>query len=252
MDEIDRAGDAPAGMPAAPGRVRGSAPAIAVVVPALDEEDGIGEALASIGDHAQVVVVDGGSSDATPAIAARAGAVVVSAPRGRASQMNAGVAALSADWDVVIFLHADTRLPTGWAQAVERVVVGGAGWGRFDIVLPSRRRPLALVAHLMNARSRLTGICTGDQALFVTRVAWERVGGYPPIALMEDIEISRRLKRCAGPPAALRERVRSSARRWERRGIVRTILGMWALRLRHFLGESPDSLHRRYYGKPGR
>jgi rSAM/selenodomain-associated transferase 2 len=225
-------------------------PRIAVVIPAIDEAAGIGATLASIRERAcAVVVVDGGSVDATPAIAEAAGAVVVHAPRGRAIQMNAGAAALPPGWEVVLFLHADTRLPADWAQAVTRALAAGACWGRFDIMLPSRRRLIAVVASMMNARSRLTGICTGDQAMFVTRAAWQQVGGFPAIALMEDIELSARLRRCAGRPAALHERVVSSARRWEQRGVLRTILGMWWLRMRYFLGASPERLRQRYEGR---
>jgi rSAM/selenodomain-associated transferase 2 len=245
--------------PASPGRAGegsspapgGYRPAIAVVIPALDEAANVGAALASIADRAfAVVLADGGSVDATVSIAAATGALVVTAPRGRASQMNAGAAALPDGWDVVLFLHADTALPPDWDLAVARAVTGGANWGRFDVWLPSRRRLLALVAFLINARSRLTGICTGDQAIFVSAAAWRQVGGFPSIALMEDIELSARLRRLAGSPAALRQKVASSARRWERAGVLRTIVAMWLLRLRYFVGESPDSLHRRYYGRP--
>jgi rSAM/selenodomain-associated transferase 2 len=224
---------------------------IAVVLPTLNEAANLVDALSTLRTCAcEVVVADGGSSDHTATIARDAGARVVESERGRALQMNAGVAGLASEWAVVLFLHADTRLPEGWADAVERAISAGAGWGRFDVRLASSDRLLRIVGQLMNLRSRLSGICTGDQAIFVTRDAWLRAGGYPAIALMEDIEISRRLKRCAGRPAALRDRVLVSARRWERRGVVRTIVSMWILRLRHFLGESPDSLHRRYYGKP--
>jgi len=246
--QLNQAGGAPvpSGSPAPPT----GEPWIAVVIPAIDEAAGIGATLASIRERAcAVVVVDGGSADATPAIAEAAGAVVVRAPRGRATQMNAGAAALPRDWEVVLFLHADTRLPVDWAHAVTRALADGARWGRFDITLPSRRWLLAVVAALMNARSRLTGICTGDQAMFVTRDAWQQVGGFPSIALMEDIELSARLRRCAGRPAALRERVVSSARRWEQRGVLRTILGMWWLRLRYFLGASPERLRQHYEGR---
>lgn len=226
---------------------------IAVIVPALDEAANLIDALATIrSDACTVIVVDGGSVDSTRELALEAGARVVDAPRGRASQMNAGVAAIGHEWSVVLFLHADTRLPAGWGRAVEQALGSGHAWGRFDVCLDAGHPMLGLVGAAMNLRSRLTGICTGDQAIFVTRAAWDRAGGYPAIALMEDIELSRRLKRCAGPPAALRERVLVSARRWQRRGIVRTVVGMWALRLRHFFGESPESLHHRYYGGPRR
>ena len=223
---------------------------IAVVMPVLDERENMAEVLATLaGRAAQVVVVDGGSRDGTAALALAAGATVVAAERGRAAQMNAGAAALAPGWSVVLFLHADTRLPAGWGEAIGHAVRGGAQWGRFDVRLRSTHPLLRLVGAMMNTRSRLTGICTGDQAMFVTASAWQRAGGFPVIELMEDIALSARLKRCAGRPAALSAVVQVSARRWERNGIWRTIWAMWSLRLRYFLGESPRSLHDRYYGE---
>ncbi len=224
---------------------------IAVVIPALNEAGQIASLLEGVvGVACEVVLVDGGSHDDTAARAGAAGARVIPSPRGRAAQMNAGARALGSDWQALLFLHADTRLPTGWAQAVTRALAGGARWGRFDVMLDSPRPALRMVEASMNLRSRLTGICTGDQAIFVERGLWARCGGYAAIPLMEDIELSRRLKRLAPGPAALRERVRVSARRWEKHGVWRTILSMWWLRLRYFLGDSPERLHRAYYGKP--
>ena len=241
----------PAAPPGAGRKPAETAPGVAVVIPVLDERENIGPVLASVaGQAAQVIVADGGSLDGTATLAQAHGATVITAERGRANQMNAGAAALAPGWRVVLFLHADTRLPAGWSEAIGQAVRGGAQWGRFDVRLRSEHPLLRLVGAMMNARSRLTGICTGDQAMFVTAPAWQRVGGFPAIELMEDIAISARLKRCAGRPAALRAAVQVSARRWERNGIWRTIAGMWILRLRYFLGESPPSLHARYYGKP--
>jgi rSAM/selenodomain-associated transferase 2 len=217
----------------------------------LNEAATIGTVLAMLAPHAdELVLVDGGSSDASLAIASMSGARVLSTAAGRALQMNAGADALQSDWQVVVFVHADTRLPSGWADQVRGAVRRGAGWGRFDVRLQSAHPLLAVVGAMMNARSRLTGICTGDQAMFVTRPAWRAAGGFAPIRLMEDIDLSARLKRVAGRPAALRPPVLVSARRWERHGIWRTIFAMWGLRLRYFLGESPERLHQRYYGPP--
>ena len=222
---------------------------IAVVVPVLDEAPRLTAALAPLlAEAAQVLVADGGSADDSPALARAAGASVIRAPRGRAAQMNAGAAALVAGWDAAIFVHADTHLPVGWADRVGEALRAGAGWGRFDVRLDSARPLLRLVGAMMNRRSRLTGICTGDQAIFVSAAAWQAVGGYPEIPLMEDIALSAALRRNAGRPAALRPPARTSARRWERHGALRTIVLMWSLRLRYFLGESPQRLHRRYYG----
>lgn len=225
---------------------------VAAVVPTLDEQDGIAACLAPlVAEAARVIVVDGGSGDETVARALEAGAVVVSAPRGRAAQMNAG-AAHAGEFDVVVFVHADSRLPSGWRAAIERALSGRRHrWGRFDVRLDSDRRLLAVVGTMMNLRSRLTGICTGDQAMFLTREAFGASGGFPAQALMEDIELSRRLRRRVGAPAALRTCVVVSARRWERHGAWRTIALMSMLRALYFVGASPARLHRLYYGRAG-
>jgi rSAM/selenodomain-associated transferase 2 len=224
-----------------------AAPTLSVVIPALDEAATIAAAVADARRHAEeVIVVDGGSVDDTVALAAGAGATVAGAPRGRAAQMNAG--ARRARGDVLLFLHADCRLPAGAARAVTGASRAGARWGRFDVRLDSPRRSLGVVGGAMNLRSRLTGIATGDQAIFVERTLFEALGGWPPIPLMEDVEFTARLRRVARP-ACLRERVLVSARRWEARGVARTVIEMWAWRAAYALGVSPDTLHRLYYGR---
>ncbi len=224
---------------------------IAAIVPAIDEaaaiEDCIGALGAGAAQGVRVIVVDGGSRDATPELARAAGAIVAQSPRGRALQMNAG-ARLAGDADVLVFVHADTRMPPGWPAAIESALRGGARWGRFDVRLDSARPMLRVVESMMNWRSRVTGICTGDQAIFVSRAAWTRAGGFAGIPLMEDVELSRRYRRTEGAPAALRACVSVSARRWERDGVWRTILQMMLLRAMYFFGASADSLHRIYYG----
>ena len=217
-------------------------------MPVLDEQGGIVAALDALAEAraagAEVIVVDGASRDDTRSLAAVRADRVVDAPRGRARQMNAG--AQSARAPLLLFLHADTRLPHG---AVERVVSTLQGsdrcWGRFDVCIDGRHPLLRLVAGLMNARSRWSGIATGDQAIFCTRAAFDRAGGYPDIPLMEDVALSRALRRLARP-ACLRERVVTSARRWERGGTLRTILLMWRLRLAYAMGADPHGLARRY------
>ncbi len=213
---------------------------LSVVVPALNEAAGIRaalEALAPLRSRGhEVIVVDGGSSDRTPELAAGLCDRVLSAPRGRALQMNAG--ARVATGDVLVFLHADTRLP----PRADQLILNSSMWGRFDVQIDGRHPLLKVVAWTMNLRSRLSGIATGDQAIFVRRDAFP---GYPEIALMEDIALSRILKK-RGPPACLRERALTSGRRWESRGVLRTILLMWRLRLLYFLGVSPERLARRY------
>jgi rSAM/selenodomain-associated transferase 2 len=226
---------------------------LSIVVPVLDEARHLPALLAELAHGCpgvQVVVVDGGSRDGSAEIAARApGIDVVSSEPGRARQMNAGAAVASGD--VVLFLHADTRLPRGAADAVLHALADPAvAYGRFDVRFDEPGPMFRLIAALMNLRSRATGICTGDQAIFVRRASFARVGGYPEIALMEDIELTRRLRR-AGRLAPLELRVTTSARRWKRDGVVRTVALMWTLRLLHLCGVGPDRLHRWYYGAPG-
>ena len=195
-----------------------------------------------------MILVDGGSDDATIQVAARFSAVrLLASPRGRARQMNAG--ARAARGDILLFLHADTRLPEGGLGAVSAAlddarVVGG----RFDVRFDSPRPVLRMIAFFMNLRSRASGISTGDQAIFVRREVFETMGGYPDMPLMEDIELSRRLKR-RGRLAALPSRVTTSARKWEREGALRTMALMWALRFLYMVGVSPARLHRWYYGR---
>ena len=221
---------------------------LSIIVPALDEAAGIVACLAALAPlrerGTEVIVVDGGSSDGTAALAAPLADRVITARRGRAAQMNAGAQDASAE--ALLFLHADTRLP----EDADRLVLEGLersarAWGRFDVAIDGRSPLLAVVAAMMNARSRLTGIATGDQAIFVRREAFLRAGCFPAIALMEDIAFSKAMKRL-GPPLCLRERVRTSGRRWEARGTLRTVLLMWRLRLAYFLGADPARLAERY------
>jgi rSAM/selenodomain-associated transferase 2 len=224
-------------------------PRLAVVLPALDEAGCIEGSLQGLqglrGRGVQVVVADGGSRDATPALALPLADRVLTAPRCRARQMNAGAAACI-DADMLLFLHADTRLPDDADTLVRAALSGGAAWGRFDVRIDGRSHWLPCVAALMNLRSRLTGIATGDQALFMTRAAFDAVGGFPDQPLMEDVEISRRLKRAVGRPACLRQRVFTAGRRWDRDGAWRTIVLMWRLRWAYWRGASPVELARRY------
>ena len=225
--------------------------ALSVVMPVLNEAatiEKVLEALAPLRARgAEVIVVDGGSQDGTTA-RVRAGAdKVIVAPRGRASQMNAGAEAAAGH--VLLFLHADTRLPPAADDLVRAALASDRVWGRFDIRIEGGHPLLSVVAALMNQRSRLTGIATGDQAIFVTREAFAAAGGYPDIPLMEDIVLSRRLKRLSRP-ACQKARVTTSGRRWEAHGVVRTILTMWRLRLAFFLGADPRALALAYGYRP--
>jgi rSAM/selenodomain-associated transferase 2 len=220
---------------------------LSVIVPVLDEAVGITTTLQGLAAARQrgveVIVVDGGSHDATPALAAPLADTVLASPRGRARQMNTGAAV--AHGDVLLFLHADTALPADAEKAVERALAGGARWGRFDVRISGRSAMLPVVARLMNARSRLTGIATGDQAIWVEAALFRELGGYAELPLMEDIEISRRL-RAVCPPACLREPVLTSGRRWDERGVWRTIFLMWRLRWYFWRGTPAEQLARAY------
>jgi rSAM/selenodomain-associated transferase 2 len=212
---------------------------LSVVVPALNEAPGIVAALEALAPlrrrgH-QVIVVDGGSTDGTPELARPHCDRMVLAEKGRARQMNAGAGA--ATGDVLVFLHADTRLPA----EPEKAILDHA-WGRFDVEIEGRHPLLKVVAWSMNLRSRVTGIATGDQAIFVRRAAFP---GFPEIPLMEDVAFSKLMKR-RSPPACLRAKVVTSGRRWESRGVLRTILLMWRLRLLYVLGARPETLARMY------
>lgn len=220
---------------------------LSIIVPVLNEASGIAASLAALGPlrargH-EVIVVDGGSEDNTLALCAGRADTVIDAPRGRARQMNAG--ATQAHGDVLLFLHADTTLPDQADACIARALMGGTQWGRFDVKIEGASAMFPLIAALMNLRSRWTGIATGDQAMFVRRELFQHVGGFPDQPLMEDVELSRRLRTNA-KPSCLRECVLTSGRRWEHGGVWRTIVLMWQLRLRYWLGVSPEVLVRAY------
>lgn len=216
---------------------------LSIIIPALNEASDIGAALEALAPlrargH-EVIVVDGGSTDGTAELAEGGCDSLVSSERGRARQMNAGAAGASGE--ALLFLHADTRLPQDADLLVTNALQSGT-WGRFDVRIEGRHPLLKVIACAMNLRSRLTGVATGDQALFVRRDSFT---GFPEIALMEDVAFSKLMKR-RGPPACLRARVATSGRRWESRGVLRTVVLMWRLRLLYFLGAAPDRLARLY------
>ena len=222
--------------------------ALSIIVPMLNEAAALPALLAQLAHWrargCEMVLVDGGSTDGSVAMARAAGFRVVEAERGRARQMNAG--AVQAGGEVLLFLHADTQLPTEADAAVRGALADERrDWGRFDVRITGRAPMLRVVAALMNLRSRLTGIATGDQAMFVRREAFDAVGGFPLQPLMEDIELSRRLLR-RSRPACLRARVTTSGRRWEQRGVWRTIVLMWRLRWAYWRGVPAEVLAEAY------
>jgi rSAM/selenodomain-associated transferase 2 len=224
---------------------------LAVVVPVFNEGNAIESTLARMqalrARGTRVIVVDGGSDDATVALAKPLADRVLQSSRGRAQQMNDGAeAAIESGADVLLFLHADCALPDAADGLIEAALRGsGRVWGRFDVRIDAEAPMLKVVSAMMNWRSRLTGICTGDQAIFVTRRAFEQLAGFAPIALMEDIEFSKRAKSLSWP-AAIRARMTTSGRRWQRHGIGRTIVLMWRFRLAYFFGADPQWLAQRY------
>lgn len=221
---------------------------LSIIVPVLDDAEALRASAPQLLEQrsrgAQVIVVDGGSVDDTATAARACADLFITAPRGRATQMNAG--ASQALGETLLFLHADSRLPRDAGGWIARALAdSGRSWGRFDVRIEPTTPMLALVAWAMNLRSRLSGIATGDQAIFVRRQTFVQLGGYPEIALMEDIAFSKLAMRI-GRPVCLHEKVSTSARRWQRNGVGRTIALMWYLRLAYFLGADTNALARRY------
>lgn len=218
-----------------------------IVVPVLNESASLNDQLSRLRvlreQGAEVLLVDGGSVDSTRDIIRAEGFSLLESERGRAIQMNAGARAMQSD--ILIFLHADTRLPPDSLLKVEQHLSQGRQWGRFDVRIVGSSSWFAVIAFFMNIRSRLTGIATGDQTFFMTREAFDAVGGFPIQPLMEDIEMSKRLKRLSAP-VCLHDRVETSGRRWEKYGVWTTILLMWRLRWAYWRGTPANTLVRLY------
>jgi rSAM/selenodomain-associated transferase 2 len=219
---------------------------VSVIIPVLNEVKAIGPALAALTalkPH-EIIVVDGGSGDRTRAVCARSSAKVLMTGPGRARQMNRG--ALEATGDVLLFLHADTRLPASAFRDIESALSDPRYLGgRFDVELDSDRWLLKAVGFMISLRSRLSKVGTGDQAIFVRRESLAKLGGFPDLPLMEDVAFCLMLKR-AGEVACLRSKVVTSARRWEVDGVWRTIFKMWTLKLLYLAGVPPARLKRFY------
>lgn len=221
---------------------------ISIVIPVRNEAAIIGSSLSALDTWRdkghEVLVVDGMSTDATADIATPLCDRVIRIDPCRATQMNAGAA--TASGDLLVFLHADTRLPQNAEAELLRIEDDHQEyWGRFDVALDARPMIYRIIESLMNWRSRVSGVATGDQAIFVTRSLFECCGGFPPIALMEDIAFSKKL-RAISIPICLTARVVTSARRWRRDGVALTIIRMWWLRAAFFFGVSPQRLRATY------
>ena len=219
-----------------------------VVIPAFNEAERIVGCIEDVrkklGPDWNIVVVDGGSADQTMTLLATQPVIRLSSDRGRALQMNAAMSVLQGS--LTLFLHADTCLPDDAAEELTAFMATSALWGRFDVTVSPSDSCLRCIAWFMNHRSRLTGMATGDQAMFVRTTLFRQLQGFAPIALMEDIELSRRLL-AFGRPYCSKKRVQTSSRKWKQEGVCRTVCLMWAIRLAYFLGVSPDRLHRFYY-----
>lgn len=220
---------------------------ISIIIPVLNEERNLSKSLAELQSFRcsghEIIVVDGGSVDHSFVLAYEMADSVLVSRAGRALQMNVGAAV--ATGDVFLFLHADTVLPENAVQLISSFRTEKNLWGRFDIRLSSNRKVFRLIEFLINWRSRLTSIATGDQAIFIEQKFFNKIGGFPEIALMEDIALSRSLKKISRP-VCLQHKVITSSRRWEQKGVITTVVLMWKLRLYYYFGVSPEKLSQLY------
>lgn len=225
---------------------------LSIIIPVLNEEENLTTLLPLLSNTfptCELIVADGGSNDRTASITQKHHVQLITAAAGRGQQMNAGAAV--ATGNVLLFLHADTQLPLDTIHLIHTAVSKGKQWGRFDVRLSGAHWMLRIIERMMNWRSCITGIATGDQGIFVSRRLFDTVAGFAEIPLMEDIELSKRLKR-HDRPACIHTPLITSSRRWEKNGVYRTILLMWRLRLAYYLGASPHVLAQQYQGNRGK
>jgi rSAM/selenodomain-associated transferase 2 len=228
-----------------------NAAGLSVIIPVRNEAQALPLLLADLAPlrvaGAQLIVVDGGSDDGTREQAVGHVDLLLQTEPGRARQMNAGAAAASGEY--LWFVHADTRVGAPAVASLLEALARRPCWGRFDVSLSAPGLAFRLIGSMINLRSRLTGVASGDQGIFVARATFDALGGYARIPLMEDLELCRRLKRLARPQC-LRPPLSTSSRRWERGGVWRTVLLMWRLRLAYYCGANPEQLARQYYRGP--
>jgi len=221
---------------------------ISIIIPTLNEEKTIKKSLKALQllrlYGAEVIVSDGGSSDNTKAECGNLVDRWVDSAKGRATQMNSGAEA--ARYNAMLFLHADTVLPNNSVNLLKVFIESTSIWGRFDVRLSGEKRMFRVIEFMMNWRSRLTGIATGDQAIFVRKTYFERVGKFPDQPLMEDVSITHKLKKISRP-YCIKTPVTTNSRRWEKHGVWKTIVLMWSLRFKYMLGVDVQKLHRQYY-----
>ena len=221
---------------------------LSIVIPVLNEANNIAACLSALQPlrqlGAEVIVVDGHSEDNTLALAESGADQLITSKQGRARQMNAGAAIARGKW--LLFLHADTSLPEKMPDIMMAWDFSKSSWGFFSVRLDSDRLAFRFIEWFMNRRSYYTGIGTGDQCQFVEREVFEEIGGFADIPLMEDIELSKRLKRISRPLVVV-AKVKTAARKWQKDGLLRTILMMWRIRLAYFFGAAPEQLVEKYY-----
>jgi rSAM/selenodomain-associated transferase 2 len=219
---------------------------ISIIIPAINEAGNIKEAIATIelSKNIEVIVVDGGSQDDTVAIAQSLGVKVISSSAGRAAQMNAG--AMAASGEILLFLHADTRLPTGFDAMIPIVLQQtGTVAGAFNLRIDASLLSLRWVEWGVNLRSRFCQMPYGDQAIFVTKQIFQEIGCFPELPIMEDFELIRRLKR-TGRILIISVPVVTSARRWLQKGVLKTTLLNQIVIIAYLLGVSPKRIHSWY------
>ena len=214
---------------------------VSIIVPLLNEQAVVASLIEQLDglDAEQVIIVDGGSQDQTCSLVEAAGYRLLSSQAGRARQMNAG--AQQANQSMLLFLHADTKLPKNYKSELAKAAV----WGRFDVQFSSRSKAMKMVAFFINLRSRISGIATGDQAIFIDREVFISIAGFPDFPIMEDVALCKRLRHLHRPFSS-RAKVTTSARRWQQHGVASTIVKMWWYRLAYFFGVSPSWLKQGY------
>lgn len=221
---------------------------LSIIIPVLNEGDALTPFLKALillkSQGVELIGVDGGSTDNSFELLSTYCDTSIQSSAGRSTQMNAG--ALKAKGHTLLFLHADTYLPSTALTDIEHALSQN-NWGRFNVQFEPNNLLLRITAYLMHHRSKFTHVCTGDQALFFKKKFFNQLNGFADIPLMEDVDISKRARKLS-PLYALTSKVTTSSRRWQKHGTLKTILLMWWLRWLYFIGVEPCTLHKKYYG----